>query len=412
MRNRDDAAGASAISAGGQTVPPPTGLPPGVSMTWFIVVLGILTMFGPMAIDMYLPGLPAIGRDLGADQATVQLTLSLFLIGYGVAQLMWGPMGDRFGRRKPAAVGVALFIISSAGCALAGNIWVLAGWRMMQGIGACAAPVLARAMVRDAFDRDKGASVMSLMMLVMGAAPLVAPVIGGQILTHVGWRGIFWLLCAFGFIAGLGLLTLPETKPVSSSGGNLLRNYLTLLGNRRYLGYALSGGFVSAGMFAYISGTPFIYIEYFKVAPEHFGFLFGVNVLAMMMMSVVNSRLVLRLGVDRLMMLGLFATAATGLVLLILAVTGTGGIVGIAIPLFCYLGWMGLVGANSMAGSMSIFPHLAGSASALSGAMQLCLGAGAGALVGLLSDGTPLPMCLVLAGCALTGLLFHRLLVK
>lgn len=403
----EQAAGGQAIAVGG-------GLPPGTSFTWFVVVMGFLTMFGPMAIDMYLPALPAIGADLNADQAAVQMTLSIFLIGYGAGQLLWGPLGDRYGRKGPAAVGVALFILASAGCALAPDIWSLTAWRFLHGVGACAAPVIARAMVRDSFDRDRGASVMSLMMLVMGVAPMLAPLAGGQVLDHVGWRGIFWCLCVFGLLAGLGLLTVKETaRPAGNRSGGLLSNYALLLLDRRFMGYALSSGFVFAGMFAYISGTPFVYIEHFGVAPEHFGFLFGVNVVALMIANVVNSRLVLRFGVDRMMGWGILATAGIGAVLIITGGFGIGGVFGVAVPLFFYLGALGLVGANGMAGSLAAFPHMAGTASSLSGALQLTIGAIAGGIVGALSaGGSPLPMCAVLCGCALAGLASDRLLKR
>lgn len=400
--------------AGGQ---PATGggLPPGTSFTWFVLVLGFLTMFGPMAIDMYLPALPAIGADLQADQSQVQMTLSMFLVGFGGGQLLWGPLGDRYGRKRPAALGVALFILSSAGCAMAADIWSLTVWRLLHGVGACAAPVIARAMVRDAFDRDRGASVMSLMMLVMGVAPMLAPVFGGQVLDHAGWRGIFWCLCGFGLLAGLGLLTVKETRRPAAGVhvGGLLSNYALLLLDRRFMGYALSSGFVFAGMFAYISGTPFVYIEHFGVPPEHFGYLFGVNVIALMIANIVNSRLVLRHGVDRMMGWGIIAAAGIGAVLIITGGFGIGGIFGVAVPLFFYLGALGLVGANGMAGSLAAFPHMAGTASSLSGALQLCIGAVAGGVVGALSDGgSPLPMCAVLCGCALAGLTADRLMMR
>ncbi|MBJ7417867.1 MAG: Bcr/CflA family multidrug efflux MFS transporter [Niveispirillum sp.] len=403
----EQAAGGQAIAVGG-------GLPPGTSFTWFVVVMGFLTMFGPMAIDMYLPALPSIGADLHADQAAVQMTLSIFLIGYGAGQLLWGPLGDRYGRKGPAAIGVALFILASAGCALAPDIWSLTAWRFLHGVGACAAPVIARAMVRDSFDRDRGASVMSLMMLVMGVAPMLAPLAGGQVLDHVGWRGIFWCLCVFGLLAGLGLLTVKETaRPVGNRSGGLLSNYALLLLDRRFMGYALSSGFVFAGMFAYISGTPFVYIEHFGVAPEHFGFLFGINVVALMIANVVNSRLVLRFGVDRMMGWGILATAGIGAVLIVTGGFGIGGVFGVAIPLFFYLGALGLVGSNGMAGSLAAFPHMAGTASSLSGALQLTIGAVAGGIVGALSTGgSPLPMCAVLCGCALAGLASDRLLKR
>lgn len=414
MRSVDIGNNTTEQTAGGQAVAAPGGLPPGTSLTWFVVVMGFLTMFGPMAIDMYLPALPAIGADLGADQAQVQMTLSIFLIGYGVGQLLWGPLGDRYGRKRPAAFGIVLFVLASGGCALAPDIWSLTAWRFLHGVGACAAPVIARAMVRDAFDRDRGASVMSLMMLVMGVAPMLAPLAGGQVLAHLGWRGIFWCLCAFGLVAGLGLLTVKETgRNAASHAGGLLSNYALLLLDRRFMGYALSSGFVFAGMFAYISGTPFVYIEHFGVAPDHFGFLFGVNVIALMISNIINSRLVLRFGVDRMMGWGILATAGIGAVLIVTGGFGIGGIAGVAVPLFLYLGALGLVGANGMAGSLAAFPHMAGTASSLSGALQLCIGAVAGGVVGALSQGgSPLPMCAVLCGCALAGLASDRLLKR
>lgn len=414
MRGSDIGNISTEQAAGGQSVAVGGGLPPGTSFTWFVLVMGFLTMFGPMAIDMYLPALPAIGADLGADQAKVQMTLSVFLIGYGAGQLLWGPLGDRYGRKGPAAIGIVLFILASAGCALAPDIWSLTAWRFLHGVGACAAPVIARAMVRDSFDRDRGASVMSLMMLVMGVAPMLAPLAGGQVLDHMGWRGIFWCLCGFGLLAGLGLLTVKETaRPSGNRSGGLLSNYALLLLDRRFMGYALSSGFVFAGMFAYISGTPFVYIEHFGVAPEHFGFLFGVNVVALMIANVVNSRLVLRFGVDRMMGWGILATAGIGAVLIVTGGFGIGGIFGVAIPLFFYLGALGLVGANGMAGSLAAFPHMAGTASSLSGALQLTIGAVAGGIVGALSaGGSPLPMCAVLCGCALAGLASDRLLKR
>lgn len=393
------------------------GQPPVNGFVWFVLVMGFLTMFGPMAIDMYLPALPAIAHDLGANQAQVQMTLSMFLIGYGGGQLLWGPLGDRFGRKPPVFFGIALFIAGSMGCATADSVWALSAWRVLHGVGACAAPVIARAMVRDQFDRDRGASVMSLMMLVMGVAPMLAPLAGGQILDHLGWRGIFWCLCGFGVVAAVALTTVRETRAhnaaaAAGQGGNILTNYLLLLLDRRFMTYALPSSCVSGGLFAYISGTPFIYIQHFGVPPEQFGLWFGFNVLAMMAGSVVNSRLVLRHGVDRMIGWGITATAAMGAALLLSGgVLGIGGIFGVAVPLFFFLGAMGLVGANGMAGALAAFPHLAGTASSLSGALQLCTGAAAGTIVGALSEGgSPLPMCAVLCGCAVSGLLLRWLL--
>ncbi|WP_162306047.1 Bcr/CflA family multidrug efflux MFS transporter [Oleisolibacter albus] len=388
---------------------------------WFIPILALLTSFGPVAIDMYLPALPVIAREFGVGQGTVQMTLSWFLFGFGGGQLVWGPLADRFGRKRPAAAGILLFGLASAGCALASDVDHLSAWRFLQGIGACAAPVLARAMVRDSFTRDRAAATLSLMMLVMGVAPMLAPLAGGQVLGLSTWRTIFWVQVGFALLALGGLATLAETLPAarrSRSAGPLamLRGYGLLLADRRFLGYTLSSGFVYAGMFAYISGTPFVYIEYFQVPARYYGFLFGVNVIGMMAVNSFNARAVMRHGPGLLLRRGTQAAAVLGLVLLASGGSGiwgggAGGIAGVAVPLFFYLATTGVVGANGMAAALEKFPTMAGAASALAGTIQLSLGALVGGAVGLLSTGTPLAMCAIIAACGLAGVAVNRLLL-
>jgi MFS transporter, DHA1 family, multidrug resistance protein len=388
------------------------GWRPGVG---FVLMLGCLMAFGPMAIDMYLPALPTMAREMGVHQAEVQGTLSVFLIGLGLGQLVWGPLGDRYGRRGPAAAGVLLFIVGSAGCALSDSIGGLIAWRAVQALGASAAPVLARAMVRDVFERDRAASVLSLMMLVMGVAPLLAPLAGGQVLALAGWPAIFWCLGLFGLIALLGLSVSRETLPVEAQrrldGAGLLRDYTALILDRRFMGYSLSSGLGFAGMLAYISGSPFVYISWFGVPEQLFGFLFGLNVLALLGMSSLNSRLVLRYGAHRMLRLGCLLIAGAGLLLAGLGISGTGGIWGVVAGLFLYVGTLGIIGANATAAAMQAYPHMAGTASALTGTLQLLIGAVAGVLVGALSSGTPTAMCGVIGGCGVLTLVCNRWLV-
>lgn len=366
----------------------------------FVLILAALMGTAPFAVDMYLPALPTIAQQFGTDQAGVQNSLSLFFGGFAVGQLFWGPISDAFGRRGPIVAGLALFIAGSAGCALAGGPDSLAFWRVVEAVGGCAAPVLARAIVRDRYGHQEAARMLSLLMLVMSAAPMLAPVIGGQVLTFADWRAIFWALGGFGVILAASLLILPETLPVakrqSAALGPMLRSYGRLLTSGRYLAYACAGAFFYAAMFAYISGTPFVYIEYFKVSPQYYGFLFGLNVLGMMTTNTVNRHLVPKMGADRCLRLGGYLCAGFGTLLAVCGVTGFGGLLGVVLPLLCTIGMMGLIGPNSMAGALSVDPRIAGAASALAGSLQFGFGMVAGLLIGWMADGTPTAMVVVI----------------
>lgn len=383
---------------------------------FFIAALGVLMSFGPMGTDMYLPGMPAIGTDMHATQGQVQWTLSAFFLGFGVGQLLWGALGDRFGRRGPVATGILLYAVGCVGCSMTGDITHLAFWRFVQALGACAGPVLVRAMIRDVFERDRAASALSMMMLVMGAAPIIAPLIGGQILVWANWRWIFWAQAIFGAVAMLALLTLPETLPRATRTSLrpmvLVESYRKLLTNRAYLGYAVGSSFIYAGMFAFISGSPFVYIELFGVRPENYGYLFGINIVGMIILNTINSRIVLRFGSDRLLRAGTALSAASGLLLVLVALEGWGGLWGLVGCLFLFMALTGLTNANAMAGAMQSFPQMAGTASALAGMLQFSSGALSGWLVGLLADGTAVPMALVIGVSALISLSLNLLLVR
>jgi MFS transporter, DHA1 family, multidrug resistance protein len=382
----------------------------------FIATLGMLMAFGPMGVDIYLPALPTIGKAFAIGQDRVQLSLSAFLLGFGAGQIAWGALGDWLGRRGPIAAGILLYVVGCLGCSIAGGIITLSLWRFVQAMGACAGPVLARAMLRDIFQRDRAASMLSMMMLVMGIAPMVAPVIGGQILLLAGWRTIFWAQAAFGGLALAGLISLPETLPperrIKTNFFGMLAGYRRLLTDRRCLGYALCSAFIYCGLFAYISGTPFVYIVLFGVKPQNYGYLFAVNILSMILVNMVNSRLVLRLGTDRMLRIGCATSAGCGLVLLAIAASGLWGLAGIAGALFVFLGMTGMIGANASAGAMSTYPELAGSASALVGMLQFAMGALAGGAVGFFANGTAVPMAAVIAGTSLIGLGFNLALVR
>ncbi|WP_244539080.1 Bcr/CflA family multidrug efflux MFS transporter [Pseudomonas aeruginosa] len=370
-----------------------------------LLILSALMSFASVSTDMYLPALPTIGRALHTSEASIELTFSAFLVGFSLGQLLWGPISDRYGRRLPIAVGLVLFTIGSVGCALSATVTQMMAWRVVQALGACVGPVLSRAMVRDLYGREQSARMLSTLILIMGVAPLVGPLLGGQILAFWSWQGIFWTLAGVGVLTLASLLALPESLPPSRRSAMPLRHtfasYWELLGDVRLMGYALSGGFFYAGAYAFIVGTPFVYIEYYHVSPQAYGWLFGLNILGMMVANLVNRRLLTHFGSERLFHIGTRILAVTGVVLAINARFGWGGLPGLVVPIFLYMSMNGLIVANSVAGALSAFPHKAGSASSLLGAMHYGSGILTAAMLGWFSDGTPWTMAWIMG---LTGL--------
>lgn len=380
-----------------------------------ILALGALAAIGPMSVDMYLPALPTIGRDFDATPGAVQLTLSAYFAGAALGQLVYGPLSDRFGRRPILIVAIALYVASGALAALSLGIAQLIALRLAQSLGGAVGAVLSRAIVRDISSGDAAARILSLITMVMALAPMLAPLLGGQLLVWLGWRAIFWLLAVFGCACLVAVWfwvpeTLPRARRQTLSPGRILGAYLHVLTRPHSLACLLAGGMTFAGMFAYISGTPFVYIEYFGVPPQYFGFLFGLNVLGMMLGAYLNSRLVMRYGRVTMLGVGTVLAGVSGLALLASAVTGFGALLGIVVPLFFYLTPINLVAANAVARLLDDFPHWAGTAAALFGAIQFGLGALAGAAVGQFHDGTPLPMAAVIAVAGVAAFAAQRVL--
>lgn len=379
------------------------------------LVLGILSAFGPLSIDMYLPGLPTIAREFGADPASTQLTLSLFLLGTALGQTIYGPLSDRFGRRVPLLVGCGLYAAASLGCALTPSIGGLIWLRLLQALGGCVGMVISRSVVRDLFDARESARMYSFLMLVMGVAPITAPLIGGQLLLAFGWRSVFLVLAGFGLLClALVALALPESLPperrVTIRPGAVLTIYGGLLRDRQFLGYALAGGLVGASMFAYISGSSFVFIELYGVAPDRFGWIFGSNAFGLIMASQINRRLLLRFSSATILRNALSVIGLSAAILLAVAATGFGGLPGLLLPLFVCIAGYGFVTPNATAMGMAPHGKVAGSASALLGTIQSAVGAGSGILVGLLYNGTALPMAGVIAACvALAAASFYGL---
>jgi MFS transporter, DHA1 family, multidrug resistance protein len=383
--------------------------------TKMAITLGVLTAFGPLSIDMYLPALPTIARDFGTDAARVQQTLAIFFVGLALGQLLYGPLSDRLGRRGPLLFGCALYALACIGCALAPSVQSLIVLRFAQAFGACAGIVIANSIVRDLFDQHESARMYSFLMLVMGLAPITAPFIGGQILLFFGWRAIFLLLSGYGLLClGIVLFGLKETLPperrTTTGIGAAVLTYGSLLVDKHFMGYALAGGLAAAAMFTYIAGSPFVFIELNGVPPEQFGLLFGANALGLIMAAQFNRWLLRRFQSVQILMVALAVTAASGLLLLLVTATGAGGFPAMLVLLFFCIASTGLVRPNSTAAAMAPYGQRAGSAAALLGGVQFGLGAGAGTLVSLLHNDTALPMAGVIALCAVAAFVFLQLM--
>ncbi|GIZ13615.1 Bcr/CflA family multidrug efflux MFS transporter [Pseudomonas sp. NCCP-436] len=370
-----------------------------------LLILGALTAFGPLAIDFYLPSFPTLAEQFATDVEHVQLSLAAYFVGIALGQLFYGPLADRFGRRVPLLLGVTLFTLASLACALALSLEWLVTARFVQALGGCAGMVITRAVVRDLCDPLASAKVFSQLVLVMGLAPILAPLGGGFLLNTLGWPSIFFSLALF---AGLNLLAvafwLPETRPQHLPPAPLsgtFGQYRALLSNAPFMGYSLAGGVAMAGMFAYIAGSPFVFIELYGVPAEHYGWLFGSNAAGFVVMAQVNARLVRYGGparwLRRMLMLYLFSAAW----LLGLAFWQPASLWPLLIPLFVCVASLGCVLPNATACAMAGQGQHAGSASGLLGSLQFSVAACASALVAWLHDGSAIPMALVIALCGL-----------
>lgn len=381
---------------------------------WYVLaVLSLLMGFASISTDLYLPAMPLMGESLHAGTGMVEWTVSGYLVGFSFGQLFWGPIGDRYGRRVAVGSGLALFVVGSAGCALSNDAPTMIAWRIVQALGACASVALSRAMVRDLYEGTRAAQMLSTLITVMAVMPLLGPLVGGQIVALSGWRAIFWVLVAVGLATLGALCTIPETLPAHRRNPEPLRRallrYLELLKNRRLLGYLGAGGFLYAGMFAYVAGTPFVYISYYHVPARHYGLLFALGILGIMLTNLLNRWLVVCFSCDRVLLYGTVAAMGTGLWGGFAAHGGLGGLWGLVVPLFLFASTTGLVVANSVTGALADFPQRAGAVSALTGAVQYGGGIFGSGLVGLWADGTPWPLGLVVAlsglGCLLSMVL-------
>jgi MFS transporter, DHA1 family, multidrug resistance protein len=370
----------------------------------FVLLLGALTAFGPLSIDMYLPAFPAMAEALGVPQGRIELSLAAFFIGMSLGQMVYGPLTDRYGRKNPLYAGLLIYILASAACAMAMSAESLIFFRFLQALGACAGIVVSRAMVRDLFDHREGAQVFSLLMLVMGVAPILAPLAGGYILLFAGWQAIFWSLAALSILI-LALIArhLPETRKPDATVrlDRVLHTYADIARHREFFGYTLTAGFAQSALFAYITGSSYVFIEYFGVPAHHFGWFFGANAFGLIAVSQINAWL-LRKGYhpDRILRYSLCLMAGFGLLLCTAALLDAPMAL-VMLPLFLFLAMLGAIFPNAGAGALEHQKHRAGAAAALAGMMQFALSAGAAGAVSLLHATSPLPMAAVMAVCGI-----------
>jgi MFS transporter, DHA1 family, multidrug resistance protein len=378
-----------------------------------IAILGALTAFGPVSMDTYLPGLPELSRDLGASASETQLTLTACLFGLAAGQLLAGPASDALGRRRPLLAGLAGFAVASLLCAAAPEVWSLVAARLLQGVAGAVGIVIARAIARDLHSGEALARFLAVLMLVNGLAPILAPIVGAQLLHVTDWRGVFLVLAGLGvlLLAVAGVL-LPETlAPERRHRGGLAttrRAFRELLSDRHFVGYVLSCGFVFAAMFAYIAGSPFVLQDIYGLSPQAFSLAFAVNGLGIMAAASVNRRLVGRLRPATLLRAGVTQSALGGVLLLTAVLTGAGGRWGVLAALFLVVSCVGLVGPNTIALALARHGEVAGTASALLGVIQFLIGAVAAPLVGIAGDDTAVPMAVTIVVLALGAVATER----
>ncbi|KAA8783909.1 multidrug effflux MFS transporter [Paenibacillus amylolyticus] len=373
------------------------------------LILGTLSAFGPLSLDMYLPALPTLADEFGSSTSYAQLSLTACMIGLALGQLLAGPLSDVRGRRIPLIAGLVLYTITSILCLVSPTMGSFVVLRFIQGLAGAAGIVIARAVVRDVYEGPELTRFFSLLMLINGVAPIAAPIIGGQILTYTSWRGVFILLSLIGALAlfavifGLGE-TLPTQKRSSGGLKQTLLTFGSIARNRRFMGYALTQGFAMAGMFAYISGSPFVLQKIYGVSPQMFSICFAINGLGIIFASQIAGRLAGKVSETRLLIAGLLMAAVGGTSLLIAILAG-GGLISVLIPLFMVVSSVGLINTASFALAMADQAKAAGSASALIGVMTFLFGGLVAPLVGLGGEHTAVPMGIVIA-CADLGALF------
>jgi DHA1 family bicyclomycin/chloramphenicol resistance-like MFS transporter len=375
---------------------------------YLILILGLLTAIGPFSIDMYLPAFPDIARGLHTTVAQVTLSLSSFFIGISAGQLLYGPLLERFGRKKPLYAGLCMYLVASVGCAFAASVNALIVLRLLQALGGCVGMVAARAMVRDLFEVKENAKIFSTLMLVVAVSPIIAPTLGGYITAMLGWRYVFAMLIVVDLIILTAIyFLLPESKKPNPNFSLrpklIIKNFAGVISHPQFYTYALTAAISAAGLYAYIGGSPHVFMEIFKVNERQYGWIFALIAMGLIGASQINSVLLKNYTSEQIIRVALCCQSIIGLVMIIITFFGWNDLFITIFLIFIFLSTQGFVFPNASALSLASFGHNAGSASALMGAIQMTIGAGTSALVSVLQNHTALPMTGVMAVCAIAA---------
>ena len=376
-----------------------------------VFILGLLAMLMPLSIDMYLPALPVISAQFGVPAGSAQMTLSTYILGFAIGQLLYGPMADSLGRKPVILGGTLVFAGAAVACALAQSIDQLIIMHFFHGLAAAAASVVINALMRDVYPKEEFSRMMSFVMLVTTIAPLVAPMVGGAVLVWFSWHAIFWILAVAALLASAMIFFfIDETLPVERRQKFHIRttmgNFASLFRHKRVLSYMLASGFSFAGMFSFLSAGPFVYIELNHVSPQHFGYYFALNIVFLFVMTIINSRFVRRVGAINMFRAGLWIQFVMAIWMVVSAFLGIGFwalVVGVA----AFVGCVSMISSNAMAVILDEFPHMAGTASSLAGTFRFGIGAVVGALLSMATFNTAWPMLWAIAFCATSSILFY-----
>jgi len=378
--------------------------------TRLILILGLLSAIGPFSIDMYLPGFPVIAASLHTTPEMLSYSLSSYFIGICAGQMLLGPLLDRYGRKRPLYGGLTIYILSSIGCAFAPTIEVLIVLRFFQAAGGCVGIVAPRAIIRDVFPVKESAKIFSMLILILGVSPIIAPTAGGYFTAHFGWHSIFIILSILTFLILLAVIFyLPESKQpdptFSLKPRPILASFKKVITNPQFYTYSLTGAMASAGLYAYLAGSPFVFMDLYHVTGQHYGWIFALIAAGLITSSQLNNILLRKHTSGQIIRASLSLQCIIVLILVLGTYNSWLGLYGTITCIFFYLCCQGFSFPNSSALSMAPFTKEAGSASALMGSIQMALGAGASALVGFLSNGTAIPMTTVMAGCSVTAVI-------
>ncbi|WP_187487437.1 Bcr/CflA family multidrug efflux MFS transporter [Duffyella gerundensis] len=381
------------------------------SATGLVVVLGLLAMLMPLSIDMYLPAMPQIASEFGVSAGSVQMTLSIYIFGFALGQLIYGPLADSFGRKPVIALGTLTFALAAAACALAQTIDQLIVMRFLHGLSAAAASVVINALMRDSYSKEEFSRMMSFVMLITTIAPLLAPIIGGWLLVLWNWHAIFWTLSVAALLTTVLVVTriketLPKEKRQRFHLRTTLGNFLSLFRHKRAFSYMLASGFSFAGLFSFLNAGPFVYIEVNHISPQNFGYYFALNIVFLFLMTLFNSRFVRRFGPLAMFRLGLYIQFAMGIWLLIVSALNL-GFLPLVFGVAMFIGCVAMVSSNAMAVILDEFPHMAGTASSLAGTLRFGVGAMVGVVLSQATFTTAWPMVWSIALCATLSVLLY-----